>query len=339
VSHTRLAVLVAPVIGILFLPGALLAGDGRIEINEATVLASGGYPYVISSRGSYVLTGDLNPPADVIGIQVDADDVNIDLNGFAIRGNLVCVPNSCTGTGPSAAISVPASPLTNGRRCSVRNGSITGVGTAVVLRDEALVDALSVSNTSSHAIVLGPRSLATRNRITAVGRSALSLGAGSGYGQNVIASTGQFLAFGSVLGGRSIGGNVCDDGRCPNVQRYYMTSAFSLGNQAQSACEAGFHMASVLDLQHASALSYDATRGIASTFGDQLPGPPTSVPGWARSGTSSFATGAAGVANCNGWQSAGSSDQGTVAALSFGAVALTLGNCGAGAHVWCIEDP
>ena len=36
------------------------AADGVIEINQATVEANDGFPYVISEPGSYILTGHLS---------------------------------------------------------------------------------------------------------------------------------------------------------------------------------------------------------------------------------------------------------------------------------------
>ena len=38
------------------------AVDGVIEINDASILAAGGYPGQIALPGSYVLTGNLTPP-------------------------------------------------------------------------------------------------------------------------------------------------------------------------------------------------------------------------------------------------------------------------------------
>ncbi len=62
---------------------ALWAADGVIEINQATVEANGGFPYVISEPGSYKLTGHLSV-LNTTAIEVRADDVTLDLNGFAI---------------------------------------------------------------------------------------------------------------------------------------------------------------------------------------------------------------------------------------------------------------
>jgi hypothetical protein len=326
-------------------PGTPLAADGRREISQASVLAAGGFPFVIAQSGSYVLTSDLTPPDNVFGIQIDTDDVNIDLNGFAIRGNLVCTPGSCTGTGPSAGVSVPASPLTNGRRCSVRNGTIAGInGSAIVLRDEAFVDAVSVTNTFFHAIILGPRSLATRNRITSTGRSGLFLGAGSGYGENVIAMTGQFFTFGSVNGGKPVGGNVCDDGRCPGARRFYLTQTPVNGAAASTACDAGFHMASRYELLDVTGLRYDAARGYELPVpSDQGQGPPQSLLGWLRTGTPPSFTAIVGTGNCSAWSV--TNGQGTIAELNANwdlfhdtGWVYALSTCSSSNRVWCVED-
>jgi hypothetical protein len=66
------------------------AVDGIIEINQAKVLANGGsFPYTIAAANagqSYRLTGPLKVPASTDGIDVNAPNVTIDLNGFTISG-------------------------------------------------------------------------------------------------------------------------------------------------------------------------------------------------------------------------------------------------------------
>ncbi len=76
---------------------AIRAADGVIEINQAAVEADGGFPYVISEPGSYILTGHLSVPGgNTSAIEVRADDVTLDLNGFAIGcGGLFDVDDIC----------------------------------------------------------------------------------------------------------------------------------------------------------------------------------------------------------------------------------------------------
>jgi len=320
------------------------ASDGRHEISQAGVLAAGGFPYVITQPGSYLLTSDLTPPANVVGIRIDTDDVSIDLNGFAIRGGLVCVPGSCTGTGPTYGIAASPTNVATGRRCTVRNGTIKGAGIALELRDDALVEGLSVSNTSNNGIVVGARSLVRGNRVSAVGRSGLVLGPGSGYLENVIGATGQFFTTGSVLGGTQVGRNACDDGRCPPRRRFYLTSATTQGNQPKTACEPGFHFASPQELSDATQLQYFSFFA-AAPVADGGVGPPPGLFGWVRDGM-----GPIDNFNCLDWASAANGDDGTAllwhaahvvfwAGTPYGpGWTATTAGCQIGLKTWCVED-
>jgi len=68
--------------------GRAFAVDGQVLVNQAAVLAGGGFPYKITQPGSYKLSGNLAlgvtgaPCGDAIDIQ--SDDVTLDLNGFTI---------------------------------------------------------------------------------------------------------------------------------------------------------------------------------------------------------------------------------------------------------------
>jgi hypothetical protein len=53
--------------------------DGQILINQATVMAAGGFPYKITQPGSYKLSGNLVVAGGTDGIDVNADNV-VDTN-------------------------------------------------------------------------------------------------------------------------------------------------------------------------------------------------------------------------------------------------------------------
>jgi len=84
--------------GVAMLGFAASAGavDGTIEINQAKVMAHGGFPYVISTANtSYRLTGSLTVSSTTAdAIDVSANNVTIDLNGFSITG-----PGTPSGSG------------------------------------------------------------------------------------------------------------------------------------------------------------------------------------------------------------------------------------------------
>lgn len=86
------------------------AVDGVVLINQNTVIAAGEFPCHITQPGSYRLTGNLvvtsaNIAADgKAAIVIDADNVTLDLNGFAISGPNTCawIPVFCTNNGVNA---------------------------------------------------------------------------------------------------------------------------------------------------------------------------------------------------------------------------------------------
>ncbi len=103
---------------LLFCASAAHAVDGVIEINDASIVAAGGYPLVIGLPGSYVLTGNLVPPGPVDAINVFAANVTIDLNGFQIDGAGIAL-DGIDGFGSPGL--------------TVKNGSVTGfIGTGIV---------------------------------------------------------------------------------------------------------------------------------------------------------------------------------------------------------------
>lgn len=117
------AILLAVALVALSSPAA--AGDGRIEINQASIISGPtGYPFTIGAPGSYVLTSDLVVPDATTGIRVDADGVFLDLNGFAIRGSHVCDQVTCAlGTG--YGIERVASATDKGNRVTVVDGGVS----------------------------------------------------------------------------------------------------------------------------------------------------------------------------------------------------------------------
>jgi hypothetical protein len=78
-------------------------------------------------------------------------------------------------------------------------------------------------------------------------------------------------------------------------REYYLTTAPVVANQALSACAAGFHMASLWEIQDPSNLDYNIVLGYALNA-DQGHGPPTFdgigvISGWVRTGGASSTTG------------------------------------------------
>lgn len=121
-----------------FLSLAAYAVDGVVEINQAKILATGGFPYVISASGSYRLTSNISvsalpSPANRTAIRLDIGNVVLDLNGFTISG-----PVQCNGPSPATLVCTPTATfvglgygITDGgaqRNIVIKNGIVTGMG-------------------------------------------------------------------------------------------------------------------------------------------------------------------------------------------------------------------
>jgi hypothetical protein len=120
----------------------LYAVDGVVLINQNVALAGNvtpgdtpGFPVTISLPGSYKLSGNLTvPDANTTAIDITADSVTLDLNGFSIVGPTVCsgVPvTSCspTGTGVGIHTGLPIG-------VAISNGVIRGMGSVAIQADE-----------------------------------------------------------------------------------------------------------------------------------------------------------------------------------------------------------
>ena len=117
---------VSPALLAVALAAPAIASDGVIEINQAKVVASGGFPYTLAVSGSYRLTSNLElsgPNAADTGVLIiSAPFVTLDLNGFGLVGPAICGDN-CTNTGTGDGITIQ-----NVASASIRNGFVKGMG-------------------------------------------------------------------------------------------------------------------------------------------------------------------------------------------------------------------
>jgi hypothetical protein len=141
------------------LPRRATAADGMIEINQQRALAGAvtpgdapGFPVELFTRGSFVLTGDLDVPGSAeSGISVYAAGTRIDLNGFSVSSATQCPgqPPVCTQAG--ARIGIAASGAND---VSVRHGRVSGFRIyGVELFESGRVEALTVESNGQGGIV------------------------------------------------------------------------------------------------------------------------------------------------------------------------------------------
>ncbi len=313
--------------------------DGVVEINQASALAGGvtsgdlpGFPVTLSESGSYRLTGHLQVSVGKDGINVAADDVWLDLNGFSVLG-----PNTGTGIGIGLATFAPLEESPN--RVTLRNGEVMGMGIGVALGDDALLENMALINCANAGAILGARSLLLSNR--SAGSCVVRVGADSYFADNVFAAVFSFI--GGRTGIPAGGSNFCADGGCsPRAARFYYLTANATydGAEAANACRSGFHMASLFEISSPGDLEYRRLFGIGLSLADSGEGAPAES-GWVRTGQSAY------LGNCQGFTSNSNADQGVIVKLhsnwSGGSRTISPWQpdnrvCNEGARVWCVQD-
>ncbi len=125
------------------------AVDGVVLINQASVMAAGGFPLQISEPGSYKLSGNLIVPAETNGIVILGSDITLDLNGFRISGPITCQGQICSShTNDTRGIFYLSTTTT------IRNGHIGGFSTGILGEQvSGSIEDIHITNTSAFGII------------------------------------------------------------------------------------------------------------------------------------------------------------------------------------------
>jgi hypothetical protein len=164
------------------------AVDGIVLINQSTSTAGlpgcphSGFPILICQPGSYRLSGNLTISAvNIDAIDITANGVTLDLNGFSITGPVVCPPFFLQGflqcfpvsnaTGINAMI-FSAKTL----NVTVVNGTVSGMALGVSLLN-GTVERVNVSSNSE--IGINVLSGIVRHNVATLNNSGFSVGPGT----------------------------------------------------------------------------------------------------------------------------------------------------------------
>ena len=130
------------------------------------------------------------------------------------------------------------------------------------------------------------------------------------------------------------------------LRQYYLTPGYAHdGSTADTACDSGYHMASLWEILDTSNLKYNTDKGAA--LDDSGDGPPVApLAGWVRTGYISSTVNTAGQGNCGKWSSNDNSHYGTSVSLNSNWTAVqgvhvwyaSTGTCDYSGRVWCVED-
>lgn len=162
---------------LMALPVMAVADDGVFAINDVCdgfgcfPGDTGGFPITITNSGSYQLTSNIVSASTTINvIEINADNVTLDLNGFSIIGPRTCTGDNaslvCTNSGMTAS-----AVMASGRKnIVVKNGITQGFDTGVSLTSAAqrgnVVDGINSSQNEFGITVINgmiSNSVANRN--------------------------------------------------------------------------------------------------------------------------------------------------------------------------------
>jgi len=131
-----------------------------------------------------------------------------------------------------------------------------------------------------------------------------------------------------------------------NGKHFYLTLYTFLPTQAITACDSGYHMASLWEILDGSNLVYDINNPNAAKQVDSGWGPPANLFGWIRTGYGSSGSSTPGTGNCQSWGVSDGANYGTIASLpnnwsaapTFFTWWTNTIACNTAVMVWCVEN-
>ncbi len=154
------------------------------------------FPIKISTPGSYILNSNLKVSSpNTTAILVLADNVTIDLNGFAILGPTLCTGTpvtSCTPTGTGNGIDASGH-----NNVKVTNGTIRGMGQyGIIANDDCIIQGLRVISNGKVGITVGGGTV-SGNTADGNGSDGIAVGAGTVQGNTALNNAGHGIAVGT----------------------------------------------------------------------------------------------------------------------------------------------
>lgn len=225
------------------------AVDGTFLISQNLVNASGGFPYTINQPGSYRLSSNLTvPDQNTNAINITADNVTLDLNGFSIIGPVVCTgaPPTCSPANASG-IGVNASGRTN---VTVMNGTVRGMGlSAVRVGFNGAIRSVRVLSTGgaqfSVAIFMSDGSVASDNNLKDIAGEGIFGDSGNTISKNVVTNLAPFGSCINTTGAGGVGGTI-EGNTCHDVYGGIEVGAgyLVIGNSVTNATHSGMGLQS-----------------------------------------------------------------------------------------------
>lgn len=187
--------------------------EGALEINQACATTdgcfagdTGGFPVTITATGSYLVTGNLEIAAETTdAIEVDASDVTLDLNGFAISGPVTCTgvpvsectPNESTSGGEGVSV------LSGSDNVTIRNGTIRGMGSdGIQCLGQCIVSSIRAESNTTDGIRVSDEAILQNNMARSNGNDGIRANRSALFNNNVAVMNGNrgiFADFNSLV--------------------------------------------------------------------------------------------------------------------------------------------
>jgi hypothetical protein len=228
--------------------GVITIDQGRAEAGGVTAGDAAGFPITLSQPGSYRLMSNLVlTDPNVNAIEITADNVTLDLNGFSIA-----TPVTCSGSGSAFNCTVAGQQghgiySINRSFTTVRNGQVRGFRSGVSLGLNATVERLTVQHAWSAGIVASHHSVIADNMVSSAG-VGIALNSGTVRGNSVastrdaaISATSTTLVIGNRLANVgsyaiSTGSGGARDNLMTNYQFGALYGTASLGDGQTNLC-------------------------------------------------------------------------------------------------------
>ncbi len=194
-THRRSRIPLAVALALAWNASSAGARDGVLEINQVCAESTGcvpgdapGFPVTLSAPGSYTLTSVLQlPDENTVGIEVQADYLTIDLNGFPILGTTVCTTSggapSCGPLGTGGGI---VDPTQSRAGVEVRNGVVARTGgVGIQLGPRCSIEWMRVISNGSHGVQCGDDARFADNVAHLNGGTGLDAVVGATFVRNV----------------------------------------------------------------------------------------------------------------------------------------------------------
>jgi hypothetical protein len=232
--------------------GVITIDQAKAEAGGVTAGDAAGFPITISQPGSYRLMSNLTlADPNVTAIEITADDVTIDLNGFTVSTPMTCSGSlsawNCSVVGPQGHGILAI----NHSYTTLRNGHVRGFRNGVSLQLGAIVEGVSARHFWTSGIKVGSHSL-VQDSTVALAANGIEVGGGSivrhnaigGIGTNGVSSTQGSLVLGNRIasvggwGVLSTGGAVRDNLFSGYGYGAFNANTVSLGDAQSNLCNA-----------------------------------------------------------------------------------------------------